>query len=242
MGGSRRFKNKPCVYCLNGISATGDHVFPREIFEVEDRDNIPKVPACERCNNEKSHLEHYLLSVLPFGGVHSNAEKNLSIDAARRLKKNNKLQTYLRQGMSHVHHPREGTDQERRLGIPIDGNKLHKFSELVCKGLLWHHWKCLVPSEYTVKAFTPSPAGLDFVGSLFNMNTTHRINANLGDGTVRYKGSMGDPDKCLSVWALQFLGGITITDESQNFVFDHSLVAVLVGSKRFVKENGRVFA
>lgn len=237
MGGSRKFKGKPCVYCPEGISATADHVFPREIFEITDRDNIPKVPSCEQCNNEKSQLEHYLLSVLPFGGVHGNAEKNLSVDTARRLSRNNKLKSHLRDGMSYGFISREGDKRERRLCIPIDFDRLHLFSEFVCRGLLWHHWKCRVPNEYSVKAFTPSPTGLEFLESLFNMNTAYRVNANLGEGTVRYKGSMSEVDQCLSVWALQFLGGITVIDESQDFVFEHSAVAILVGPKHLVEDD-----
>lgn len=237
MGGSRKFKGKPCVYCMEGISSTADHVFPREIFEIADRDNIPKVPACERCNNEKSQLEHYLLSVLPFGGVHRNAEKSLSVDAERRLSRNNKLKSHLRNGMSYGLISRERDKRERRLRIPIDFDKLHLFSEFVCRGLLWHHWKCHVPKEYSVKAFTPSPTGLEFLQSLFNMSTAYRVSSNLGEDTVRYKGSMSEVDQCLSVWALQFLGGITVADEKQSFVFEHSAVAVLVGPKRLVEDD-----
>ena len=67
---SKRFRDKPCVYCLtNPSTTTGDHVFAREFFPEAARANLPKVPACESCNNEKSHLEHYLTAVLPFGEI-----------------------------------------------------------------------------------------------------------------------------------------------------------------------------
>ncbi len=62
---SKRFRDKPCDYCLtNPSTATGDHVFAREFFPEAARANLPKVPACESCNNEKSRLEHYLTAVL----------------------------------------------------------------------------------------------------------------------------------------------------------------------------------
>lgn len=231
MGGSRKFKNKPCVYCEDGTSESGDHVFPREIFDIEDRGNIPKVPSCKRCNNEKSQLEHYLLSVLPFGGTHPNAEKNLSIDAARRLNKNWKLKNHLKENIGYGYLSKQKNEFERRMQVPFDGKKLHKFSEFVGRGLLWHHWNCLVPSEYGVEAFTPSPMGLKYVDSLFALNTKHRVDVNLGSGTVRYKGAMSESDECLSVWAIQLLGGVTVTEERHGNVFKNSFTAVIVAPK-----------
>jgi len=74
---SKRFKNKLCVYCLkNPSTPTGDHIFAREFFMQDRRANLPKVPACKHCNNEKSQLEHYLTAVLPFCGRHPDASGN----------------------------------------------------------------------------------------------------------------------------------------------------------------------
>src|SRR3546814_13523430 len=65
----KRFKGKPCAYC-DGTGDTADHVFARNFFPIEDRAHLPQVSACEPCNRDKSQLEHYLLSVLSFGGNH----------------------------------------------------------------------------------------------------------------------------------------------------------------------------
>ena len=101
MGGSKKYKKKLCVYCRNSISATADHVFPREIFQPDQRSMLPKVPSCINCNNEKSILEQYLLSVLPFGATHSNAEKALAVDTKKRLAKNKKLHKKLKLELFH---------------------------------------------------------------------------------------------------------------------------------------------
>ncbi|QUN41481.1 hypothetical protein KEH56_18815 (plasmid) [Burkholderia cenocepacia] len=66
--GSKRFRNKTCVYCgLEQGANTADHVIAREFFLLAGRDNLPKVPACQECNTAKSRLEHYVLSVLLMG-------------------------------------------------------------------------------------------------------------------------------------------------------------------------------
>jgi hypothetical protein len=65
----KEFKGELCVYCGESLATTNDHVISREFFLVKNRANLPQVPACGRCNNEKSALEHYLTVVLAFGGM-----------------------------------------------------------------------------------------------------------------------------------------------------------------------------
>ena len=68
VGMSKKYKGKLCAYCTNKAAEAGDHVFSREFFLVEDRDDLPQAPICDSCNNAKSKLEHYLTAVLPFTG------------------------------------------------------------------------------------------------------------------------------------------------------------------------------
>jgi len=74
----KEFKGELCVCCGELPATTSDHVISREFFLVKHRDNLPQVPACDRCNNEKSALEHYLTVVLAFGARYSHAVENLS--------------------------------------------------------------------------------------------------------------------------------------------------------------------
>ena len=73
----KKHKGKPCAYCFERLSETADHVFARNFFLPSARANLPQVPACSLCNAQKSALEHYLTSVLPFGGRHKAALPNL---------------------------------------------------------------------------------------------------------------------------------------------------------------------
>ena len=74
---SKKFKSQRCAYCAEREAVTGDHIFAREFFLPSARANLPQAPICEQCNNEKSKLEHYLTTVLPFGGRHSASPKTL---------------------------------------------------------------------------------------------------------------------------------------------------------------------
>jgi len=72
--GSKKYKGKPCVYCVDGISIDGEHIISRKFFPEEFRDNLPKAPSCKQCNSDKSKLEHYLTAVLPFSSDHWSLE------------------------------------------------------------------------------------------------------------------------------------------------------------------------
>ena len=201
------------------MATTADHVFPRELFQKEQRDSLPKVPSCNKCNNEKSRLEHYLLSVLPFGATHQNAHKALSIDVKKRLGNNKKLHNELRKGFGYKQVLAKGNILERRLTIKLDSDILHEFIGFIGRGLIWHHWGKYLPLSCSYKTFTPSPIGMEFVSDLFNLTSTLRVDVRLGDDTVRYKGVMSEIDDGISIWAIQMLGGITVADECQGHIF-----------------------
>ncbi|MFH2134771.1 MAG: hypothetical protein ABII81_06265 [Pseudomonadota bacterium] len=197
---------------------------------------LPKVPSCEKCNNEKSQLEHYLLSILPFGATHQNAEKALSIDAKKRLENNKKLHNEIRKGFSYQQIPIMGGGQEKRLTVELDSDALHEFVGYIGRGLIWHHWGRYLPLNCSFKIFTPSPVGIEFVSGFFNLHSNRRVDIELGNNTVRYKGVMSEIDDGLSMWAIQMLGGITVSDKNQSFVFSNSFVAMITGSPEMLNK------
>ncbi len=200
------------------------------MFQLRHRNNIPKVPACKKCNNEKSKIEHYLLSVLPFGGTHNDAKEMLTIDALKRLKKNQKLFTSLRSEWGYCYIPQESKVLEKRMHVNFDPNMLHTFIGFVSLGLTFHHWGLYLPRDHEIKAFTPSPSGMRFIERLFGFRAAHTTNETLGNNTVRYKGACSGNQEFLSVWAVQLLGGMTVATKNQAHVFKNSYVAVISGT------------
>lgn len=230
MAGSKKFRDKVCVYCRKNNSATADHVFPRELFQTHERDNLPKVPACTECNNAKSRLEHYLTATLPFGATHDNAEMALSVDVSKRLSRNKKLHRELEASYSRNQVPDSKNGTRNALTISLDFKKLDDLCSYIAIGLMWHHWGKLLPLNCSHKAFTPSEYGLEIIDGLFNTTSNFRIDEVLGDNTIRYKGMLSEVDEGMSVWAIQLLGGITIADSNFSNVFENSFVAVITGS------------
>jgi len=229
VAGSKKFRDKICVYCRKNNSTTADHIFPRELFQAHERNNLPKVPACTECNNAKSKLEHYITATLPFGATHDNAKIALSVDVSKRLSKNKKLHRELKNSYSRKQIPDSKLGTRSAITISLDPKKLDELCAYIAIGLMWYHWGKLLPLNCSHKAFTPSKYGLDVIDGLFNTTSQNQVSKVLGDNTVRYKGMLRDIDKGMSVWAIQLLGGVTIANNNFSHVFENSFVAVITG-------------
>jgi len=210
---SKKFKGKTCVYCGTPKSSqTGDHIFAREFFLLNRRDNLPQVPACKICNIEKSKLEHYLTTVLPFGGQHKDAFTNLEIMTPRRLEKNRKLARHLAQNKQKVWVFENGL-YVTKLKIPFDSYKLDKLFCFIVKGLIWHHWKILVTSNIFVRAGCIMKMAEQFFQNFFSGISNQQVNGELGEGTIRYKGIQSVECPYLSLWRFSVYGGLKFGDD-----------------------------
>jgi hypothetical protein len=207
----KRSVGKKCVYCCSAPSTTEDHIFARQFFLVTNRDNLPKVPACGRCNGRKSRLEHYLTSVLPFGGHHKAATDTVMESVTRRFPKNQKLSREFLRSL------RPAWVQEGAgLVLPtasfkFDSSKLAVLLKMIARGLAWYHWKSMVPPDYYADVlFMPDMVTVDFQDRVRSWNAERRISIDLGDGTIRYEGvQMADPHE-LTVWGFTVFGGVAV--------------------------------
>ena len=75
----KKYKGKPCAYCVEATATTADHVIGRKFFLADRRDKLPIVPACRQCNREKARLEDHLMVVLGF--AHSRMDKRMEAQA-----------------------------------------------------------------------------------------------------------------------------------------------------------------
>ncbi|WP_196157181.1 HNH endonuclease [Reinekea sp. G2M2-21] len=235
MGGSKKYKGKLCVYCCNETASTADHVFPRELFKIEKRDGIPKVPACKSCNNSKSKIEHYLASVLPFAGNHEDSVETLSTEVPKRLRKNLKLRRELQSKYTYKNILYEDGDVENRMLIEFDYDALEQFIQYIGKALLYYHWDVYLPSDYDIFAFLPAKEGMDFVKQLFGLSSNKKVTYALGNDTVRYIGTMSESEDGLSVWAIQIFNGLTVSDGNVQNVVEQSFMVVITGPKKTIQ-------
>ena len=243
---SKRFKGKLCVYCCEATSATGDHVFARRLFLESRRQNIPQVPACERCNTQKSNLEHYLASVLPFGGHHSDAALNLRTMVPSRLAKNPPLHAQLR-ATSHDRTKRVWARERgllvRTIAVPFDWPKLEQWLKYVVKGLSWHHWKVPITPDCGIDVFWLTQHREAPFQRLLAMTAAERVCQDVGAGTFSYKAAQGIDSPKVSVWEFSIYGGIKLGASHTAPRQTGSKIGAMVGPKSMLdKEEKRLDA
>jgi hypothetical protein len=210
--GSKKYIGKTCAYCgQKESSESGDHVFAREFFLVGRRENLPQVPACNKCNHEKSILEHNLTAVLPFGGKHEDAKKNLETFAPKRLGKNQKLHIELQEKQrSGLYFTESGIAVESS-SIPIEAEKLICLFEYILRGLAYYHMDVRLEKDDAVNVIALTEAGEKyFENNLFRLNAKQRVKKSWGNGTVSYEGAQGVDDPKVTVWRIEMYGGIQL--------------------------------
>jgi hypothetical protein len=227
----KKYKGPLCVYCNKQTASTADHVFAREFFLVCDRASLPKAPACAKCNNMKSALEHYAATVLPFGARHSTGTANLTQMVPKRLARNAALHRKLS--------AEAGTTWSVESGlyvpvttIPIDARKLETLFALIAKGLAWHHWHVQFSNEHFVNAMLLTEGGEHFFENrYFALNARARVNADLGRGTFVYEGVQGVDCPALTVWRIAVYGGVKLGGDETAPGQISSIVGVITGPK-----------
>ena len=209
---SKKFKGKTCVYCGVATSTTGDHVFAKKLFLELRRDNLPQVPACSPCNGRKAVLEHYLASVLPFGGRHGDAADNLESLVPNRLARNASLHASLDEGMRPVWISKNGLLLPKT-SLTLNFGSIEQWLALVVKGLAWYHWKLIIDQDCAVNILLMTPRE-DAVFQRFRaMRTAQRIRNDVGGGTFSYEAAQGTDNPQVSAWEFSLYGGV-------NFVWD----------------------
>lgn len=218
---SKKVKGKLCVYCGKAEATTADHVLCREFFLKDQRANLPKVPACARCNSEKAELEHYLTVVLAFGGRHKDAAGNLSM-VPKRLLKNAKLHRELAAGF----------DGET---IPFDPSRLEKLFAMIARGLAWYHWQVLLGDAHSATASIFNDAGKAFFDqALSKWNTPRRVTGNLGDGTFSYEGAQATDCPEATIWKFSMYGAVVFGGDP-NVPGPASLTIAVTGPADFIQ-------
>jgi hypothetical protein len=205
---SKAYRDKDCTYCCRANSSTGaDHVLARQFFLEQHRGNLPKVPACKQCNGEKSELELYLTSTIPFGATHAHATNALELLIPKRLERNQKLHHELIEGRELVIGIEPGRAQPS-VGVsalPFRGDTLVALMEYIARGLTFWHWKLLLPPDRTVlsAAFVHSEVA-PFFEQLMAQNALNRVSDTLGNGVFTYEGVQAAAPLELTVWRMSF--------------------------------------
>ncbi|MGA7461035.1 MAG: hypothetical protein WBW69_12465 [Candidatus Korobacteraceae bacterium] len=209
----RKQEGETCVYCGQALATTVHHVFAHQFFLERHRGNPPKVPACAGCNSQKSQLERYLTTVLPFGGRHGVAAENLSTSVPKRLRGNAKLHRQLTAQAAITERNCQSAVTTQFSTIPIDSAQLEQLFVFISKGLLYWHWGVTLGEGDSATATLITDAAAAIFDRLFlGMRSRDRVSVVLGEGTFAYEGLQGEPPQ-LSLWNFTVYGGVQLTGD-----------------------------
>lgn len=198
---------------------------------TSDRDHLPKVPACSRCNGRKSELEHYAGSVLPFGGQHPAALENFRTMVPGRLLKNAPLHRAIQAGMRPVS-ARHGDSMFSTLAVPIDGERIHELFGLIARGLLYYHFGATLAEDDIVQVTTLTASGAALYDEhLFPTGSSGVVTVRLGQDTVLYQGRQAPECELASAWRIRMYGGMWLLSESSVTDPSGSTIGVLTVPK-----------
>jgi len=230
---AKRFRGKLCVYCCDRPATTADHIFAREFFVLGTRGNLPQVPACQECNNDKSKLEHYLTAVLPFGGCHADAHENLVNLVPGRLAKNLRLHRELSAGSGRIWRMESGLFRET-MTLPIEPKKICALFSHAARALVWHHWGAYLLRDQESEALLLTNFGKEFFARLFTMNAADRVKHDLGNRTISYSGVQAVDTPQLTIWRIQLYGGMAFSGDPAAPEEVATEIGAITGPKRLV--------
>jgi hypothetical protein len=212
---SKKYIGKTCGYCTReDVSETPDHVVAREFFLVKDRGNLPIVPACAKCNGDKSKLEHYALSIIPLGSRHVDARSYSAQNIDRRLRRNARLRSRLRFEHSGRWENNKGLFLPV-MSLSIDQEKIRALFSLIVRGLFMFHWGEALDARWqpNVAIITDEDAVFPGIFALLGPRF-EAVSRNLGRGTFVYEGHRSVTYKWNSLWQFTWYGGIQFASDA----------------------------
>jgi hypothetical protein len=227
--GSKKYKGKPCVYCVDGISIDGEHIISRKFFPEKFRDNLPKAPSCKQCNVAKSKLEHYLTAVLPFSSDHITALQSQAEKVNRRLNKNLPLKNELRSGISPAWFPSKNGTIEKTIAIPFQFENLIEYCKYLVKGFIWYEWDVIVPKHYIIEVLSLTQHGYSFIHDLLELSPNWKRQKSYADGGFSYTCTRNSADGAFSVWHFKFYENIHLSDNTDEKDVEFAEICALTG-------------
>lgn len=173
---------------------------------------LPQVPACRSCNNEKSSLENYVGSAVLIGSKHPEGNRYRREKVAPRLAKNQKLRFALNIDAPPRWVMVNGVLQQMHV-VKIDADQITRFLGMVVRGLYKHHYGKVLPPEMTphIAMFRPENEAYMWSGvSAYFPPEALRITRDLGHGTFTYTCVQSPAHEGLTVWVLGLHGNIRL--------------------------------
>lgn len=159
------------------------------------------------------------MTVLPMGSMDSTAQQYAIDTFGRRLDKDNRLRSDLRNGVKPVIWLRPSGIVHPGMALPVDESRLSRLYEMIAKGLIHYHVGQPLPDDYLMTVFSLTDAGMAmFKHHILSLGPDQFKNCSLADGLFRYQCTFNPEDRFFSAWVFELYGDLNLcglTDDKQ---------------------------
>lgn len=216
--GSKKKRNRECIYCGKVGPVTDDHIPPECLFAEDDRWNLIKVPSCVKCNREASKDDEYfrLLTLREDVYDHPDVQAVLPV-LMRSLRKPEAIRFRLNINRDLTRlQPRTsaGLVLPARGALKLNIARLFRTMERVTKGLFFDLRGWRLPDGYAVNVFAPftmtnlTEDALKWFADNVLEPLGKKTGIMVGRGVFLYKVIFTDTDPNCSIWLYLFYGRI----------------------------------
>lgn len=173
------------------------------------------------------------MAILPFGGKHEQALRNLTDMVPKRLAKNAKTLRGLREGR-HVITVRGKAHSV----VPVESDSLEQLFAMIARGLTWDEWKTLLPPDITVETAILTSQVEALYSELFSVPGTNRCERRLAGNTFSYQGVQQKALPLITAWRFHVYGGLELTGDPEAPDEVVSQILVITGIKNALATSG----
>jgi len=213
-----------CIYCGGSERITRDHIPPKCLFPKPRATDLITVPACQNCNAGFADDDEYFRFAMVTASFEHPAGRKLWQDSV--VPRTFKRHPALIRGMVKTVRTVElksasGLYLGKAPVIPFGRRRINRVIRRIRRGLNWHHFERLAPSDKEILVVSnPKPLSLAVQSVLKDATRLGKV----GDGSIfayRYAYVPSQPEA--SSWILQFYSrlnfiGLSIPDDLQDEV------------------------
>ena len=190
-----------CVYCGAPAPVTRDHIPPKCLFPKPRPADLITVPACEQCNHSFAADDEYFRAAMVAPATDQKEAAHVWEETLRGLRRRPKFRQAWVDSITRVElRTPAGLYLGTREGLSLSGPRIRNVVHRIIRGLLWHHYKVLVPGTTAAFETRYNPE----VGPILPMLQADTVLSGVGGEVFRYRHGLTAETPLVSLWWMRF--------------------------------------
>ena len=211
MASKRNRGQQKCSYCgIQTSTATSDHVLARKLVAEQFRGNLPQVPSCQACNNEKSSVEERVSYYWMLGQTSQR-----EVEALKKFERQHPEVRKIQETTQYI--VREDQRLEMHIGDERSITLVQRWLDYLIRGLYRFHFNSVVPTTHKITFLALAEPILTF-------KQDHELFIENRFGSFAYRAQAIQPPDIGGIWEFD-LYGLKLSDGDNRF--SQSVLAIL---------------